>query len=114
MTKCPSCGVGFQKHNDFDDLAGHFVAEAGRSDAGHVMWLNRNITKNKSDRKKLSRLLSEFFSLGGGSLEARVKRRFIEKFYGSSPHTLVVWLQPASRPLFLGLVVDHHLFLLQR
>ena len=113
MTKCPSCGVGFQKHNDFDDLAGHFVAEAGRSDAGHVMWLNRNITKNKSDRKKLSRLLSEFFSLGGGSLEAWVKRRFIEKFYGSSPHPFVVALQHPSRAVLLGYVVEHQHFLRQ-
>ena len=63
MTKCPCCGVGFQKHDDFDDLAGHFVAMAGRSDAGHVMWLNRNITKEKSDRKTLSGLLSGFFDL---------------------------------------------------
>ena len=61
--------MGFQKHDDFDDLAGHFVAEAGRSDAGHVMWLNRNTTKNKSDRKTLAKLLAGFFDLGGKSLE---------------------------------------------
>jgi len=84
LTKCPSCGVGFQKRDDFDDLAGHFVAEAGRSDARHVMWLNRNITKNKSDRKTLSGLLREFFDLEDRGLESWVKRRFIEKFYGSS------------------------------
>src|SRR3989441_11585286 len=82
LTKCPSCGVGFQKRNDWDDLAGHFVAGAGRSDAGHVMWLNRNITKNKSDRKTLAKLLAGFFDLGGKSLESWGKGRFIEKFYG--------------------------------
>src|SRR2546425_11763405 len=113
MTKCPSCGVGFQKHNDFDDLAGHFVAEAGRSDAGHVMWLNRNITKNKSDRKTLSKLLAGFFELGGRSLESWVKRRFIEKFYGQSPHPFVVALQHPSRAGLLGYVVEHQHFLRQ-
>jgi len=113
MTKCPSCGVGFQKHNDFDDLAGHFVAEAGRSDAGHVMWLNRNITKNKSDRKTLSKLLAGFFELEGRSLESWVKRRFIEKFYGQSPHPFVVALQHPSRAVLLGYVVEHQHFLRQ-
>ncbi len=113
MTKCPSCGVGFQKHNDFGELAGHFVAEAERSDAGHVMWLNRNITKNKSNRKTLSKLLAGFFDLGGGSLEAWVKKRFIEKFYGSSPHPFVLALQHPSRAVLLGYVVEHQHFLRQ-
>src|SRR3989442_7601380 len=110
---CPSCGVGFQKHEDFDDLAGHFVAEAGRSDAGHVMWLNRNITKNKSDRKTLAKLLGVFFDLGSNSLESWVKRRFIEKFYGSSPHPFVLALQHPSRAVLLGYVVEHQHFLRQ-
>ncbi len=113
MTKCPSCGVGFQKHDDFDDLAGHFVAEAGRSDAGHVMWLNRNITKNKSDRQTLSKLLARFFDLSGKSLESWVKGRFIEKFYGSSPHPFVLALQHPSRATLLGYVVEHQHFLRQ-
>jgi len=105
--------VGFQKHDDFDDLAGHFVAEAGRSDAGHVMWLNRNITREKSDRKTLSKLLAGFFDLGGNSLESWVKRRFIEKFYGSSPHPFVLALQHPSRATLLGYVVEHQHFLRQ-
>src|SRR3989475_6448534 len=97
MTKCPSCGVGFQKHNDFDDLAGHFVEEAGRSDAGHVMWLNRNITKNKSDRKTLAKLLAVFFDLGGKSLESWGKRRFFGKFYGERSHPFVLAVSHPSR-----------------
>ena len=113
MTKCPSCGVGFQKHDDFDDLAGHFVAEAGRSDAAHVMWLNRNITKNKSDRKTLSKLLARFFDLTGEGLESWVKKRFIEKFYGQNPHPFVLALQHPSRAVLLGYVVEHQHFLRQ-
>ena len=74
MTKCPSCGLGFQKHDDFDDLAGHFVAEARRSDAGHVMWLNRNITKNKSDGKTLAKLnYARYYSqLGNGNIAGTI------------------------------------------
>jgi len=105
--------VGFQKHDDFDDLAGHFVAEAGRSDAAHVMWLNRNITKNKSDRKTLSKLLARFFDLTGEGLESWVKKRFIEKFYGQNPHPFVLALQHPSRAVLLGYVVEHQHFLRQ-
>src|SRR5438445_12680853 len=105
--------MGFQKHDDFDDLAGHFVAEAGRSDAGHVMWLNRNITKNKSDRKTLAKLLAGFFDLGGYSIDSWDKRRFIEKFYGKSPHPFVLALQHPSRATLLGYVVEHQHFLRQ-
>src|SRR5438552_17646720 len=84
---------------------------AGRSDAGHVMWLNRNVTKEKSDRKTLSGLLRGFFDLGGNSLESWGKRRFIEKFYGSSPHSFVLALHPPSRATLLGYVVEHQHFL---
>src|SRR3989442_4550817 len=86
---------------------------AGRSDAGHVMWLNRNITKEKTDRKTLSGLLRGFFDLGGNSLESWVKGRFIEKFYGSSPHPFVLALQHPTRATLLGYVVEHQHFLRQ-
>jgi len=105
--------VGFQKRDDWEDLAGHFVAMAGRSDAGHVMWLNRHITKNKSEGKKLSKLLAEFFNIGDRSSDSWVKRRFIEKFYGEIPHPFVLALQHPSRATLLGYVVEHQHFLRQ-
>src|SRR5947209_16821587 len=77
------------------------------------MWLNRNITKNKSDRKTLSWLLGEFFDLGNRNLESWVKGRFIEKFYGESPHPFVLALQHPSRATLLGYVVEHQHFLRQ-
>jgi len=77
------------------------------------MWLNRNITKEKSDGKTLAKLLTGFFDLGGKSLESWVKRRFVEKFYGSSPHPFVLALQHPSRAVLLGYVVEHQHFLRQ-
>src|SRR2546422_11425654 len=92
--------MGFQKHDNFDDLAGHFVAEAGRSDAGHVMWLNRNITREKSDRKTLSKLLAGFFDLGGNSLESWVNGGFFKKFNESGPIPFgLVWRDPSGATL---------------
>ncbi len=77
------------------------------------MWLNRNITKNKSDRKTLATLLAKSFDLGNGSLQAWIKRRFIEKFYGPRPHPFVLALQHPSRATLLGYVVEHEHFLRQ-
>jgi pyrroloquinoline-quinone synthase len=110
--KCPTCGTGFDP-NDFDALGKHFYAEALRSDGRHVMWLNRNITKNKTDAKALSGLFERFFALGSGGLQGWVKRRFIEKFYGPRPHPFVSALQHPSRGTLLGYVVEHQHFLRQ-
>ncbi len=113
LTKCSCCSTSFQKHNDFEDLADHFIVKAGQSDAAHVMWLNRNITKNRSDRKTLSKLLAAFFDLGNDTLENWIKKRFIEKFYGPNPHPFVIALQHPSRATLLGYVVEHQHFLRQ-
>jgi pyrroloquinoline-quinone synthase len=112
LMKCPTCGTGFDPV-DFDALGKHFYAEALRSDARHVMWLNRNITKNKTDAKALSSLFEKFFALGSGGLQGWVKHRFIEKFYGSRPHPFVSALQHPSRGILLGYVVEHQHFLRQ-
>jgi pyrroloquinoline-quinone synthase len=110
--KCPTCGTGFDPV-DFDALGKHFYAEALRSDARHVMWLNRNITKNKTDAKTLSSLFVKFFAMGSGGLQEWVKHRFIEKFYGPRPHPFVSALQHPSRGTLLGYVVEHQHFLRQ-
>jgi pyrroloquinoline-quinone synthase len=110
--KCPTCGTGFGS-NDFNALGKHFYAEALRSDGRHVMWLNRNITKNKTDATALSGMFERFFALGSGGLQGWVKRRFIEKFYGPRPHPFVSALQHPSRGTLLGYVVEHQHFLRQ-
>src|SRR5438093_12722325 len=77
------------------------------------MWLNRNITKEKAERKRLAKLLKEFFDPGDRGLESWVKTRFIEKFYGASPHPFVLALQHPSKAVLLGYVVEHQHFLRQ-
>src|SRR3989442_13324962 len=77
------------------------------------MWLNRNITKTKTDAKSLSMLFAEFFKVRKGGLQDCVKRRFVEKFYGSRPHPLVLALQHPNRGTLLGYVVEHQHFLRQ-
>jgi pyrroloquinoline-quinone synthase len=76
------------------------------------MWLNKNITKQKMDPEALSGLLAEFFGTGG-DLKGWIKRRFIQRFYGTRPHPFVVALQHPSRATLLGYVIEHQHFLRQ-
>jgi hypothetical protein len=53
-TVCAVCGVAV---DGLDALAEHLVAEAGRSDVAHVMWLNRYVTKHRVAAPELAVLL---------------------------------------------------------
>jgi pyrroloquinoline-quinone synthase len=77
------------------------------------MWLNRNITKTKTNAEDLSKRFAKFFAVGHDGLQGWVKQQFIEKFYGSRPHPFVVALQHPSRGTLLGYVVEHQHFLRQ-
>ena len=50
-------------------MAEHLVALADASDGRHVMWLNRNVTKQAVDADELRRLLA-----GGAAGTDRVRR----------------------------------------
>jgi pyrroloquinoline-quinone synthase len=76
------------------------------------MWLNKNITKQKMDPEALSERLAEFFDTGG-DLKGWIKKRFIQRFYGASPHPFVKALQHPSRATLLGYVIEHQHFLRQ-
>jgi pyrroloquinoline-quinone synthase len=77
------------------------------------MWLNRNITKEKTGISDLSRLLDRYISLDGLSLQTWMKLRFVQRFYGSKPHPFVVAMQKPSRATLLGYVLEHQHFLRQ-
>jgi len=112
MTKCAVCGTTFQA-GDYDSLAHHFYESAERSDPGHVMWLNKNITKQKTDSFQLSGQLRVYLDFQATGIKGWVERRFIERFYGEKPHPFVVALQHPSKATLLGYVVEHQHFLRQ-
>ena len=112
MTVCVACGISFAA-GDYENLGRHFCDLAESSDAAHVMWLNRNITKKKSDEATLSKELFEFFNVSQIGLKKWIKHRFIDRFYGLRPHPFVVALQHPSRATLLGYVVEHQHFLRQ-
>jgi pyrroloquinoline-quinone synthase len=111
LTKCAVCGQVFSR-GDYGALSAHFYDLAERSDPKHVMWLNKNITKKKSDARALEDGLIEFFDTHG-DLKLWIKKRFIERFYGQKPHPFVAALQRPSKATLLGYVVEHQHFLRQ-
>lgn len=112
MTKCAVCGATFRSA-DYQGLSHHFYDLAEKSDPGHVMWLNKNVTKKKTDINELSKLLTAYFDFQPIGLKGWVKKRFIERFYGERPHPFVQALQHPSKATLLGYVVEHQHFLRQ-
>lgn len=101
------------KATSYAALSTHFHGEAKRSDVGHVMWLNRNITKQAGDEQRLAELLAGFLDPSPLGLRGWIKRRFIDRFFGERPHPFVLALQHPTRAVLLGYVLEHQHFLRQ-
>ncbi len=110
MAKCPVCERTFESYGG---LSSHFSEEAANSDASHVMWLNRNVTKDKGREDELESLLSEFFDTKKAGLRVWVKQRFIQRFFGEKPHPFVLALQHPTKGALIGYVLEHQHFLKQ-
>jgi pyrroloquinoline-quinone synthase len=111
VTKCAVCGQLFDP-KDYRSLSSHFYELAEKSDVDHVMWLNKNITKEKIDVNTLQQRMIQYFDTRN-DIKRWIKKRFIEKFYGERPHPFVIALQHPSKATLFGYVVEHQHFLRQ-
>ena len=112
MTKCPACLAPFGP-GDFSALARHLIDEATHSSAGHVRWLNQNLSRKRVGVEELTQSLRAYFDLGSHSLRDWIVHRFVLKFFGKIPHPFVTALQHPSREVLLGYVIEHQHFLRQ-
>lgn len=112
MTKCPACLARFGP-GDYPSLARHFLERAAASDASHVRWLNQNLSRHKLPEPEVTDRLQSYFDLQGSPVSDWIRRRFIAKFYGPTPHPFAVALQHPSRGTLLGYVIEHQHFLRQ-
>ena len=110
MTFCPVCESASAS---YDVLAAHFTEQTRNSDVGHVMWLNRNITKDSKDMTRLPGLLADFLDPSDLGLRRWIKDRFIHRFFGDRPHPFVLSLQHPSKAVLVGYVLEHQHFLRQ-
>ncbi len=101
------------KSSSYEALAKHFTGETKRSDVGHVMWLNRIVTKEREAEPRLAWLLANFLDTTKLGLRKWIKLRFIERFFGKKPHPFVLALQHPTRAVLLGYVLEHQHFLKQ-
>ena len=79
MAICPVCNLKFC-NNDFLALSEHFTGKAKDSDALHVMWLNRNITKTKADKNSLELLFRNLYDLNGAGIKSWIVNRFVSEY----------------------------------
>jgi pyrroloquinoline-quinone synthase len=107
---CPVCEL---RAPSYDGLSAHFVEESENNDVRHIMWLNRNITKQSEPRSRLSEMLGDFLDPSKVGLRQWMKTRFIERFFSDKPHPFVLALQHPSKPVLLGYVIEHQHFLRQ-
>jgi pyrroloquinoline-quinone synthase len=98
---------------DYGSISSHLYGMADKSDPDHVMWLNKNITKKKTDVDELRRLLAAYFDFRATGLKVWMKKKFIDRFYGKSPHPFVLAMQHPSKATLLGYVLEHQHFLRQ-
>jgi pyrroloquinoline-quinone synthase len=112
MTKCPACLAPFGL-GDFPALARHFIEAASQSHAGHIRWLNQNLSRKRMGAEELTDALRAYFELGPRSLRDWIVHRFVLKFFGKIPHPFVTALQHPSREVLLGYVIEHQHFLRQ-
>lgn len=106
MPLCPVCDGEYES---WDDLAQHISQLASKSDADHVMWLNRNLLSRQVGTSELAaglrRLFSEPQDLGDW-----VRNQVIRKIY-SGPHPFIAAMQNPGREILLGYVLEHQHFL---
>ncbi|MCY0858822.1 MAG: iron-containing redox enzyme family protein [Sulfolobaceae archaeon] len=108
MPICPACRY---RARSWRDIAIHLYDFANiKSEARHVMWLNRNLSYKSLDLEILSFRLEEFFSMPEG-LASWIRKRFIERFYGDKPHPFIIAMQNPTRGVLLGYVLEHQHFL---
>lgn len=60
---CPVCGVSVGGPG-WEPLARHLVSQADNSDAAHVMWMNRTVTKHRTPAHELAVLLEAVLERG--------------------------------------------------
>ncbi len=107
--RCPAC---LQETGDsFDALSTHIYEMQEETESDHIMWINRNVARQKTSFEEFSKRIAGVFETS--DLKSWVLKAFIRKFYSQTPHAFLLKMQrPDSRTL-LGYAYEHHHFLKQ-
>ncbi len=113
MTKCPVCGVNFQK-GDYESLAKHISQLNGKNDPFHAGFIKDYVPMDNPDSPQFPSKLKAFFQLPGNSLSDWMASVFVNRFYGDKPHQFMETMQRPKKSIFLGFGVEYYFFLKQK
>ncbi len=112
MNICPVCEEEFPD-NEISTMSSHFYSKAKISDSKHIMWLNREISKERVPLDILTKKLEEYYDASSGGLSAWIKKRFVERFFSDNPNIFVLEMQHPTKYTIMGYVTEHYHFLQQ-
>ena len=106
----PICPVCEYKSSEWYEIARHIYSLTKKSDAKHIMWLNRNLSVKEVSEEELTKSLEGFFRVRN-NLSDWIRQKFIDKFYGENPHPFILAMQKPTKAVLLGYVIEHQHFL---
>lgn len=112
MNICPACGEALI-NDKMEELSHHFYAAAQASEASHIMWLNRYISKAKMSLEELTKRFEGFYDFSKGGIAGWIRERFVERFFSDDPNIFVLDMQKPSKFTIMGYVTEHYHFLKQ-
>lgn len=107
--RCPSCLLHLG--GGFGDLSEHIFSMQERTEAEHITWINRYVSRKRTTREEFTELLKQVFETS--DLREWIIQKFIGKFFSGTPHQFLVKMQRPGRWTLLGYAYEHHHFLKQ-
>lgn len=107
--RCPSCLQEID--GGFRDLGEHLYSQQEKTDADHITWISRYVTRHRTDRDQFIPMVESVFATD--DLKNWFLERFISKFLSGSPHQFLIRMQNPDRYTLLGYAFEHHHFLKQ-
>ncbi|MCL6562111.1 MAG: iron-containing redox enzyme family protein [Firmicutes bacterium] len=101
--RCPVCDVPAR---DWNELAQHFASLAAASDGAHVMWLNRNLSRQALSPSVLAARLEEWESLREAQARdvERIEQLVVDQYFRDPPRLIQAFAQgptPAQARAFV-------------
>lgn len=107
--RCPSCLESID--GGYEQLNDHIFQMQEIADASHVIWINRYVSRKRTDKEEFKKSLRHVFETD--DLKKWIIGWFVEKFFGRNPHQFLVRMQHPDKWTLLGYAYEHHHFLKQ-
>ena len=107
--RCPTCLIHID--GGYHELSEHIFSMQEKTDADHITWINRYVSRNRTTEDEFEKLVKQVFETD--DLKTWIIRKFIDKFFSKNPHYFLLKMQRPDRWTLLGYAYEHHHFLKQ-